>query len=187
MRPARHRMIVDLSQFASAGSETADAAARCAGARWREPRVDAAEAERLARLMLESYRGTIDDEGDTIEVARVEVRRLLAGEFGEFDGGASIVLEARGEGGGGEGCVDGEELAAATLVTRHHGAPFVAFSMTAPAWKRRGLARAGLRHAMGVLAARGEWLLRLVVTEGNPAEGLYAGEGFVREVGPPPG
>jgi hypothetical protein len=34
--------------------------------------------------MLESYRGTIDDEGETLDDARSEVRRTFDGDYGTF-------------------------------------------------------------------------------------------------------
>jgi ribosomal protein S18 acetylase RimI-like enzyme len=62
------------------------------------------------------------------------------------------------------------------------GRPFVAFSVTAPDVKGQGLARAGLTRAINRLAAAGDPVLRLVVTQGNlPAERLYASLGFVAE------
>ncbi|MFO0830978.1 MAG: GNAT family N-acetyltransferase [Phycisphaerales bacterium] len=132
-------------------------------------RLDAGDAEKLARLMLDAYAGTVDDAGnETIETAREEVGRLLRGEFGALDAPASVVVERDGL------------LASATLVTRERGEPFVAFSMTAPAWQRRGLARAGLVHVMRTLAMRGEQRLHLVVTAANtPAVSLYRSLGFV--------
>lgn len=134
-----------------------------------------ADAEMLAVLMLESYRGTVDDSGETIDDARREVGKLLGGEYGEFLPRVSLVFEdAAGAG------AAARELAAATLVTRVKGEAFVAFSMTAPAWKRRGLARAGLARVMNRLRAAGETQVSLVVTRANGAAvGLYESLGFV--------
>lgn len=121
----------------------------------------------LAVLMLEAYRGTVDDEGGTMDDALDEVACLLAGDYGDFDLDASEVVERDGA------------LAAATLITRWEDEPFVAFSMTAAAAKRRGLARTGLQRAMATLAARGETRLGLMVTTANePAVALYRSLGF---------
>lgn len=134
----------------------------------RAPRAD--DAEQLAVLMYTSYRGTTDDAGETLDDARGEVRKLLTDQFGLFDATRSAVYEMDGA------------LGAATILTRWRDAPFVAFSMTAPEWKRRGLARAGLVRAMRALAADGESIVRLIVTDGNtPAESLYTSLGFVRK------
>ena len=125
------------------------------------------DTEALARLMLDAYAGTIDDSGnETIETARAEVQRLMRGDYGALDS-VSRVVERDGT------------LASATIVTHHRGAPFIAFSMTAPSWKRQGLARSGLLHVMHALASRRERQLHLVVTKGNtPAENLYVALGF---------
>jgi ribosomal protein S18 acetylase RimI-like enzyme len=121
----------------------------------------------LAELMLAAYRGTIDDAGETIEDAKTEVRRLFDGTYGAFDFSAS------------EAVVHDDILISATLVTHYDGAPLIAFSMTHPDWQRRGLARAGLRRAMGRLRAAGATQVRLAVTAGNaPAELLYESLGF---------
>lgn len=162
-RPGAGRRVlrVDLRREHTAPQPPADPAAR-------PP--TAADAEALAVLFIDAYRGTIDDEGETLDDARAVVRQLFDGGFGTMWWPVSEVVE-RPHG-----------LAAATLVTRWEGQPFVAFSITAPAWQRQGLARVGLQRAMYRLAQGGEAVLRLVVTAGNtPAERLYAQLGFVDE------
>jgi len=135
-----------------------------AGARRVDP---AGDREGLARLMLDAYRGTVDDDGETEADALAVIDQLLAGEFGAYDAEASEVVER-----------DGRPVAA-TLLTEWDGGPFVAFSMTHPEWQRRGFARGGLLRAMGHLAARGETRLDLVVTAANePAAALYRSLGF---------
>jgi ribosomal protein S18 acetylase RimI-like enzyme len=133
------------------------------------------DAEPLARLMLESYRGSVDDSGETLDDARQAVAALIKGEFGTVDWSASVLVEREGV------------IASATIVTRDRVAPppltageaFLAFSMTAPAWKRQGLARAGLTHVIELLRQRGEPRLHLVVTRTNtPAVALYRTLGF---------
>ena len=125
------------------------------------------DAEALACLMLEAYRGSTDDNGETLEDARGEIRRLLEGDYGEFLPECSEILDRHGK------------IVAATLLTMWEGAPLVAFSMTSPAWKRRGLARAGLQRGMNRLLQRGDRELRLFVTRGNePAKRLYESLGF---------
>ena len=135
------------------------------------------DADALARLMLDSYRGTVDDAGETLDDASRDVAKLFAGDFGAMDWQASLVLE------------DARGLIAATIVTRDRVAPpplspgeaFLAFSMTAPECKRRGLARAGLECVIAELRRRGEPRLHLVVTRTNtPAVMLYRSLGFVQ-------
>lgn len=133
-----------------------------------------ADAERLAQLMLEAYRGTVDDDGETLDDSRGIVAQLFGGSFGPMRWSSSELVERDGH------------LVAATLLTTWYGGPFVAFTLTRPAWQRRGLARAGLQRAFDRLAAGGEAWLRLVVTQGNaPAEALYESLGF-RPVAAPP-
>ncbi|MCC6678827.1 MAG: GNAT family N-acetyltransferase [Phycisphaerales bacterium] len=121
----------------------------------------------LAELMLAAYRGTIDDAGEGPAEAMAEVERFLSGAYGPANLTASDVTERQGR------------LVSATLVTMMEGLPLIAFSMTAPEWKRRGLARAGLLRAMHRLRDCGHPSVRLVVTRGNtPAEALYAQLGF---------
>lgn len=141
-----------------------------ADARVRAPTL--ADAPAIAELMLAAYRGTIDDEGETPEETLDVVQRFLAGEFGAVLWNISEVTEHEGR------------LVAATLCTVWEGRPFVAFMVTAPEHKGRGLARAGLMRVINRLVAAGDPLLRLVVTAGNtPAERLYASLGFVAEGG----
>lgn len=126
------------------------------------------DARALAALMMDAYAGTIDhDEGETEEDALVEVLATLSGAHGPYLEDASRLVE-----------IDGR-LASATLVIRWHGLPFVAFTMTAAASKRRGLARACLLGIMRTLHDAGETHLRLLVTVDNTAAvSLYRSLGF---------
>lgn len=131
-----------------------------------------ADAALVAELMLAAYRGTIDDEGETPEETLEVVQQLMAGEYGVMLWNISEVTERAGH------------LVAATMCTVWEGRPFVAFMVTAPGFKGQGLARAGLTRAINRLAAAGDPVLRLVVTQGNtPAERLYRSLGFVPEAG----
>ena len=149
-------MVVELSEESAVAS--VDSSSRC-------PSID--DMESLAHLMVDAYRGTIDDQGEGIDDARAEIRRVFEGAYGPFLATSSDVVERDGA------------IVAATLVTRWQGSPFVAFAMTAPAWKRSGLARASLQRCMQHLVAAGLHRLALVVTCGNaPAERLYETMGF---------
>ena len=132
------------------------------------------DADALAALMYDAYLDTIDDEGESLEEARGVVGQLMAGDFGPLLWTVSEVTERAGR------------LASATLLTTWQGHPFVAFMLTAPLHQGRGLARAGLLRAINRLAAQGQAVVRLVVTQGNePAERLYERLGFVPEAQPP--
>lgn len=129
--------------------------------------VQRTDADSLARLMLEAYRGTVDDSGETLDDARAEVAKTLDGGYGRFDFDASEVIER------------GAEIVSCTMVTHYEGLPMIAFSLTLPEWRRQGLARAGLRRTMNRLAQAGHQRVQLAVTSGNtPAERLYESLGF---------
>lgn len=126
------------------------------------------DAAALAALMVRAYRGTVDDAGEGPEEAATEVAKLFRGEFGPFNYDVSEVVTRGGV------------VVGATLVTEYEGCVMVAFSMTAPEWKRRGLARAGLSRVMARLQAAGESRVNLAVTRANvPAMRLYESMGFV--------
>ncbi|MFN8816160.1 MAG: GNAT family N-acetyltransferase [bacterium] len=138
--------------------------------------LEPADAGPLATLMLDGYRGTVDDEGEGPAEARNVVDHLFAGGFGEPDWAASQVA------------AEGDRLVAATVITRDRVAPhplqpgeaFVAFIVTAAAHKRSGLGRQGLERSIAVLRSRGERRLHLVVTRANtPAVTLFGDMGFV--------
>jgi ribosomal protein S18 acetylase RimI-like enzyme len=129
--------------------------------------------------MLDAYRGTIDDGGETLDDARNEVSKLFSGAYGTLDD-ASRVWRHR----------TSNMLVSATVITRDAlgskgGSPtheaFLAFSLTHPTHQRQGLARMGLMHAMQTLRTRGEQRMHLVVTQGNTrAEALYTSMGFIK-------
>jgi GNAT superfamily N-acetyltransferase len=148
------------------------AAAAPPGVLVREPTADDAQA--LAVLMHESYRGGIDDEGETLADTHAVVRRLFDGEFGPMLWSLSELTFHSGR------------LGAAALLTRWAGGPFLAFLLTSPVHRRRGLARGGLERSFNRLAAGDESVLRLVVTQGNlAAEALYESLGFRPQAQPP--
>jgi ribosomal protein S18 acetylase RimI-like enzyme len=121
----------------------------------------------LAQLLLDAYRGTIDEEEETLEQALAEIERTFGGEYGPFMRAESRVVERDGE------------LVSATLLTRWQDRPFIAYAITDPRWQRQGLARASMRSAMHALHASGNDLLSLVVTlENEPALTLYQSLGF---------
>jgi ribosomal protein S18 acetylase RimI-like enzyme len=124
--------------------------------------------QELAELMMSAYHGTVDDEGENVEQALAEIRKTFAGEYGPFMPDCSRVVQRGGQ------------LVSATLVTGWQGRPFIAFAMTAPNWKRRGIARGSMVNTMQDLLECGEALLSLVVTVRNePACSLYQSLGFV--------
>lgn len=129
--------------------------------------VTAADVALLAQLMFDSYRGTPDDEGGDLAAAVEEVQRTLAGTYGPFDFAVSEVV------------VRDEAAASATLVTHYQRDVLIAFSMTAPSFKRQGLARAGLLRTLHRLREAGHAEAFLAVAQNNVgALRLYESLGF---------
>lgn len=150
-------MVLHLNEFATppSGSEVCRS-------------VQDSDRDPLAHLMLAAYRGESDDENNTLDDAREEIRKTFAGEHGEFLPETSVIIERDGV------------IAAATLITLFEELPFVCFTMTAPQFKRQGLARASLLASIQNLQNAQETVLRLMVTSGNtPALHLYEHLGFV--------
>ena len=133
-----------------------------------------ADVPRLASLMLRAYTGTVDYEGEDEAQALAEVEKTVAGGYGPFVRECSRVIERDGM------------LASAVLVTRWENRSFVAYTMTQPEYKRRGLGRVCMISAMNALAAEGEEEVWLAVTLANtPAIALYKSLGFVLQSRPP--
>jgi ribosomal protein S18 acetylase RimI-like enzyme len=129
----------------------------------------------ISTLMQEAYRGTIDDEGESLEDAITEVQTTFAGEYGTFLEDCSFLIER-----------DGQALAC-TLVTLWHDAPLLAFVMTHPAAKNQGLGAFLIEKSCAALRSHGYSDLTLFVTKGNlPARHLYEKLGFqvVEEIKP---
>ena len=122
--------------------------------------------ERLARLLDDAYIDSPDVDEDT---DHDEELRDWRGIDGADDDASRVAF------------VDGDEApAAACLIGRELGAPFLYEVLTAPAHRRRGLAATVLRGSLAELAARGSDLLAGWVTVGNLAsEALLAAHGFV--------
>lgn len=123
----------------------------------------------LARLILDAYRGTIDDEGETM----VEAIEEIDGWFGH----APLLEPSIGAE------LDGE-LVAAVLVMTVDDDPFIAVVMTAAASKGTGLGRAVVTEALARLRRAGHRRVVLYITEGNtPSERLFASVGAVAPEG----
>ncbi len=133
------------------------------------PRVASpADAVALGVLMDRSFRGTIDDEGETVEQFTGEMKETMRGKYGAFIREASFVVPGP------------EGLVAASLVTIWNELPLLAFSATDPAFQSRGLGELLIRLSMNRMAELGYRELNLGVTEGNrSAQRLYSKLGFV--------
>lgn len=126
--------------------------------------------EELAPLMLAAYRGTPDDEGETLQDTVEVLRSAMDGGFGTWIPEASFV--------GTDG--NGHQLGAVLTAREEDGTPFVAFVFTHPDHAGHGVASALLDHVSTTLAAVGQSELRLWVSTANErALRLYRHLGFV--------
>ena len=134
--------------------------------------VEPADLSSLAELMLESYRNTIDYEGEELTEAIEEVHRYFSP--GSEDPpllGHSVLVST------------GSTLRCACLVKQWHRrqCPLVGYVMCHPDWKRRRLAALALTESLRRLKEAGFNQVRAVITEGNVAsERLFLRAGFRR-------
>lgn len=135
--------------------------------------VTAADADVLAALMYEAYLGTIDDEGETLEQARIEMRGFFDGRYGAPIPDACLAIEG-----------DGRPIAAALLCDwNEQGAivsgPLVAFVLVHPGARGQGHGIAVMNAALTRLADARWGRVYAVITVGNaPSEALFGKLGF---------
>jgi hypothetical protein len=127
---------------------------------------DRGDLDRLAELMLDSYIGTIDYEGEGIDEAHAEVTDYLDAEP-LLD--SSWVLE------------DGDLFLAAILISIWGDGPLVGFVMTRGAAKGHHVAATLLERSLESLREAGWTSVDAFITEGNaPSERLFASAGAVK-------
>lgn len=107
--------------------------------------------------MHKAYRGTVDDEGETLEESIEEVHSAIGGKYGEFLSACSFLV------------AEGFQPASATLVTLWEGRPLLAFVMTRPEHSRRGMATVLVQRTIDALLDQGFEELELFVTRTNEA------------------
>ena len=126
----------------------------------------------LAGLMLDSYRGTIDYDGETIEDAMREVNSYFSDtDSGWFDYSWLAFME--------------KDLACASLVGfwPDRNSPMIAYVMTASQHKGKHLATMGVSRSLRSLAEKNYTTVHAVITEGNvPSERVFTRVGFRRFV-----
>jgi L-amino acid N-acyltransferase YncA len=122
----------------------------------------------LADLLLDAYRGTVDDEGEDVPAAREAADRCLARRVS----GSSVVIE------------EGERLVAMSFVVMVRGRAYIDPVATAAPRKRAGLGRRVVSASLQRLHDADVHEVGATITDGNvPSERLFASLGFVR-VGP---
>jgi len=121
--------------------------------------------ESLADLLLDAYRGTIDDEGET----RVEALQAIDFYFGNLVPEYSVLI------------ADGGLPVAMSLVVVVNGLHYVDPVVTASDRKRQQLGATAVSHCLERLRRDGVAEVGAVITDGNTAsERLFTKLGFVR-------
>ena len=119
----------------------------------------------LAPLLLDAYRGTIDDEGEDLDDAVTAIDHYL----GRILTPHSFVM------------ADEHGLAAMAFVVHVNGRHYIDPVATHPRAKQTGLGRSLVVTALRSLASAGVPEVGATITDGNVAsERLFAGLGFVR-------
>ena len=118
--------------------------------------------------MLESFRGTVDYEGETLAEAVQEV----AGFFSPLESSRATALFRLLTSGATAVWPLGQGLAS-------RACPLIGYIMCHPEWKQGGLATFALAESLRVLRLSGFGEVRAVITEGNVAsEKLFLRAGF---------
>ena len=127
--------------------------------------VDRTDHEALAHLMLDAYRGSVDDEGEDIDDAMGAISHF----FERIVWPHSYVL------------TNGAQPLAMSMVVVVDGVHYIDPVATAAAHKRNGHGRAAVAMSLQSLAAAGIDEVGAVITDGNTSsEHLFARFGFVR-------
>ncbi|MEM8534984.1 MAG: GNAT family N-acetyltransferase [Chloroflexota bacterium] len=130
------------------------------------------DVEVLAELMLDAYHGTIDDNGETLEDALMEVQTYLSGQRGVvplLDDSHMAFMERSMVG----VCLVGE--------WSEKQRPLITYIMTRSECKGQGIGQHVLWATLCRLAEHGYLEVLAVITDGNTAsERLFTRMGFVR-------
>ena len=133
--------------------------------RWTARAVDVADREQLATVILDAYRGTVDDEGEDHDAALAAVDEWLS----RLESPHSVVLEQDGR------------IVAVSFVVNVAGREYIDPIAVVSASKRTGLGRAAVATSLRSLHEVGVREVGAVITDGNTAsERLFASLGFVR-------
>lgn len=126
---------------------------------------DERQRDQLAALMLDAYRNTIDDEGESLE----DALRAVDDYFASIVRPYSYVM------------VDGSDLVAFAFVVVVNDVHYIDPVVVAAARKRLGFGSSLVRRCLGSLADAGVGEVGATITDGNVAsERLFVGLGFTR-------
>jgi RimJ/RimL family protein N-acetyltransferase len=131
----------------------------------------AANPSALAQLMLSTYQGTIDYDGESLADAGAEIDQYLNNSELRPLWICSWLFHIKGL------------LVSACLVSwwTSRRCPIIGYVITHPDWKSRGIAAELLQETLQSLSEHNYKQVRAVITEGNiPSERLFARAGFTR-------
>jgi ribosomal protein S18 acetylase RimI-like enzyme len=125
----------------------------------------------LGELMYASYLGTVDYEGETLEETIAEAEATLGGKYGAVFFNASYIAFQKD---------DQTSAIGVTVVSDFEKTgPLLAFSLTLPAFQKRGIAALLIKISSDSLNKMALPKISLVVTSSNqPAMSLYRKLGF---------
>ena len=135
---------------------------------WEAKNISIGDVKPLGELLMESFRDTVDDEGETPEEAAEEVRVTLQGKYGAFIPEASFFIEE-----------EGKPVSAIIVTLIRENSPLMAFVMTHPRYQKRGMGKYLIQKSINSLVELGYKEYFLGVTKKNyPAVKLYKKMGF---------
>jgi hypothetical protein len=135
---------------------------------WNFRSISQDDIDSLGVLMLESYKGTVDYEGETLEDAVAEVCATLKGKYGPLLKHSSFLIE--------ENCILSATIVVLSETIQH---PLLAYTMTLPCAAHQGMATFLIKTSINALLSHGYRELYLVVTKENTAAlKLYEKVGF---------
>ena len=144
--------------------------------RWPSRPITTQDGPLLGTLMYAAYHDTIDDEGETPEIALAEVNGVFRGKHGPMLYDCSFIIE---EGGRALGATIITDWSDERTGTRQ---PLLAFLMVRPEASGQGMGTYLLSQSVNALLAHGERELVLFVTVGNSAaQRVYQKLGFAVE------
>lgn len=131
--------------------------------------IERTDASALGKVMWSAFKGSVDDEYETISDAEQEVIQTMDDKWGPFVPYASLLAAI------------GQEIVSAAFVVfdQAHGLrPLLAFAVTIPEHQGRGIGGWLIENAVARLDAAGIGELHLAVLPTNPARRLYERLGF---------
>ena len=121
----------------------------------------------LGSVMLDAYKDTIDDEGETLEDAQNEIKSVLEGKYGEFISKVSFLIELD------------NKITSAIFINLFEGKPLITYVFTSKKNSGKGMAKHLIQKSTNSLSELGFEELYLYVSKGNMnAIRLYERIGF---------